>query len=216
MPSASSAPVGGFQPTKSSPMQGVITMLPPLSPTQTVSRSDGKRSASPDCRIQWHRYKASPPAASRTSVSRTKGTQRSSSMLGSAFSSSTPKDSQPNPHMGQLASRPLMNRHTPAPGPTMGCPYIAVGMQRALDSAIGLPSRSSSASRMLAFLMPADVRRNLKLPPGVITADENLLGAYGCLRGRDWQTTQNSSAPARSSVTSSKGHSGSPGNSRRP
>src|SRR5439155_22168955 len=102
MPSASSPPVGGFQPTKSSPMQGVITMLPPLSPTQTVSRSDGKRSASPDCRIQWHRDKASPPAASRTSVSRTKGTQRSSSMLGSAVSSSTPKDFQPNSHMGQF------------------------------------------------------------------------------------------------------------------
>ncbi len=33
-------------------------MLPALSPTQTVSRSDGKRSASPDCRIQWHRYRA--------------------------------------------------------------------------------------------------------------------------------------------------------------
>ena len=32
-------------------------MLPPLVPTQTISgRSDGKRSASPDCRIQWHRY----------------------------------------------------------------------------------------------------------------------------------------------------------------
>jgi hypothetical protein len=28
-------------------------------------------------------------------------------------------------------------------GPAMGCPYDAVGMQRALDSAIGLPSRSN-------------------------------------------------------------------------
>ncbi len=36
-------------------------MLPALSPTQTVSRSDGKRSASPDSLIQWHRYRASPP-----------------------------------------------------------------------------------------------------------------------------------------------------------
>ena len=51
------------------PDPGVITMLPALSPTQTVSSSDGSRSASPDCRIQWHRYKASPPEASRTSVS---------------------------------------------------------------------------------------------------------------------------------------------------
>ncbi len=52
IPSVSSPPVGGVQPTKYSPMRGVITMLPALSPTQTVSRSDGKRSASPDCRIQ--------------------------------------------------------------------------------------------------------------------------------------------------------------------
>jgi hypothetical protein len=34
-------------------------------------------------------------------------------------------------------------------------------MQRASASAIGLPRRSTSASRMLAFLMPADVRRSL-------------------------------------------------------
>jgi len=80
-------------------------MLPALNPTQTVSCSDGRRSASPDCRIQWHRYVASPPATSRT----------------------------------------------------------AVGMQRALESAIGLPSRSTSASRMLGFLTPADVRRSLTL-----------------------------------------------------
>ena len=46
----------------------------------------------------------------------------------------------------------------------MGCPYDAVGMQRALDSAIGLPRRSTSASWMLVFLMPADVRRNLMMP----------------------------------------------------
>src|SRR6266496_2903067 len=70
-----------------------------------------------------------------------------------------------------------MNRHAP-PGPAMGCPYDAVGMQRALESAIGLPSRSTSASRMLAFLMPADVTRNRIQPPGVITADENFLGIH--------------------------------------
>src|SRR5262249_53513441 len=52
MPSALSSPVGGFHPTKSSPIRGVITMLPPLSPTQTVSGSDGSMSTSPDCRIQ--------------------------------------------------------------------------------------------------------------------------------------------------------------------
>ena len=49
----------------------------------------------------------------------------------------------------------------------MGCPYVAVGMQRALDSAIGLPSRSTSASWMLVFLMPAEVRRSRQAPPGV-------------------------------------------------
>jgi hypothetical protein len=67
--------------------------------------------------------------------------------------------------MGVLCSRPLMKRHTPAPGPTLGCPYIAVGMQRALASAIGLPRSSSSALWMLVFVMPADVRRSLKMPP---------------------------------------------------
>src|SRR6188472_4725792 len=157
MPSVRSLPVGGFHPTKSSPIRGVITMLPALSPTQTVSRSDGKRSASPDCRIQWHRYRASPPFTSRTSVSSTQETQRSLSMLGSAVSSSTPKDFQPSSHMGVVA-RPVMNRHAP-PGLPMGCPYPAVGIQRALDSAIGLPRRSMSASRMLGFVMPAEVSR---------------------------------------------------------
>jgi len=53
------------------------------------------------------------------------------------------------------------------PGPAIGCAYDAVGMHRALDSAIGLPSRSMSASRMLAFLMPAEVRRSFRLPPWV-------------------------------------------------
>src|SRR5258708_37221371 len=90
------------------------------------------------------------------------GTQSSSSMLGSAVSSSTPKDFQPNSHMGQRGCRPLMNRHAwPAP---LGLAYSAVGMQRALDSAIGLPSRSTSALWMLVFLMPAEVRSNLTLP----------------------------------------------------
>ena len=55
MPNVLSSPVGGLHWMKSSPTSGVITMLPALSPTQTVSLSDGSRSASPDCRIQWHR-----------------------------------------------------------------------------------------------------------------------------------------------------------------
>jgi hypothetical protein len=52
IPSASSPPLGDFQPTKSSPILGVITMLPALNPTQTVSPRDGSMSASPDSRIQ--------------------------------------------------------------------------------------------------------------------------------------------------------------------
>jgi hypothetical protein len=156
------APVGRLPPTKSSPMRGVITMLPALSPTQSVSRSDGRSSASPDCRIQWHRYNASPPLTSRTSASRTQGTQRSSPMLGSAVSSSTPKDFHPSSHMG-VEARPQMKRHAP-PGLPCGCPYPAVGMHRALESAIGLPRRSTSALRMLAFLIPAEVSRYFTVP----------------------------------------------------
>jgi hypothetical protein len=38
--------------------------------------------------------------------------------------------------------------------------YIAVGMTRALDSSIGLPSRPRSASWMLVFAMPEDVSRS--------------------------------------------------------
>src|SRR5262245_54119305 len=92
------------------------------------------------------------------------GTQRSSSMLGSAVSSSTPTDFQPRSTMG-LSEFPLMNCQALAPGPTMGCPYAAVGMHRAVESAVGLPRRSTNAWWMLAFLTPADVRRSLKIPP---------------------------------------------------
>src|SRR5947207_13895311 len=116
-----------------------------------MSGSDGSSSASPDSRIQWHRYSASPPLTSSTSASRTHETQRSSSMLASAVSSSTPTDFQPSSVMG-LGDRPLMNRQGP-PGSASGAPYPAVGMHRALDSAIGLPRRSTSASWMLAFRM---------------------------------------------------------------
>src|SRR5215211_7696509 len=84
-------------------------------------------------------------------------------MLGSAVSSSTPTDFQPNSVMGQLGSRPLMKRHA-LNGWTWGCPYPAVGIQRALHSAIGLPRRSTSALWMLVFLMPAEVRRYFMIP----------------------------------------------------
>src|SRR5256885_12538862 len=52
----------------------------------------------PDRRIQWHRYRASPPPTSRVSAPRTAGTQCSFLMLGSAVSSSTPNDFHSNPH----------------------------------------------------------------------------------------------------------------------
>jgi hypothetical protein len=64
--------------------------------------------------------------------------------------------------MGVPGSRPAMKfQAMPAP-PAMT--YVAVGTHRALDSSIGLPSRSTSASWMLAFLMPAEVRSNLTMP----------------------------------------------------
>ena len=68
-------------------------------------------------------------------------------------------DFQPSPTVGVPVSWPLMHSHAWR-GPAIGCPYSAVGMQRASDSAIGLPSSSTSASLMLAFLMPAEVRRS--------------------------------------------------------
>ena len=46
---------------------------------------------------------------------------------------------------------PLTVDHARSHEPTLGCPYMAVGMHRAVDSAIGLPRSSTSASRMLAF-----------------------------------------------------------------
>src|SRR4029453_7605267 len=103
-------------------------------------------------------YTASPPFTNRTSACRTQLTQRFLSMLGSAVSSSTPKDFQPNSHIGHWGSLPLMKFHARS-GPLNGCPYPAVGIHRALQSAIGLPRRSSSALWMLRFLMPADVSR---------------------------------------------------------
>jgi hypothetical protein len=57
-----------------------------------------------------------------------------------------------------------MKHHAP-PGSTLGCPYDAVGMQMALESAIGLPRRSTSAWWMLGFLTPPDVRRSFKTLP---------------------------------------------------
>src|SRR5829696_4617733 len=64
-------------------------------------------------------------------------------MLGSAVSSSTPKDFHPNSHMGQPGSRPLMNSHAFTPGPTHGCPVHCgrsaegAGLADRLDQEVG-------------------------------------------------------------------------------
>jgi hypothetical protein len=91
-------------------------------------------------------------------------------MLGKAVSSSTPIDFQPRSTMG-FSEFPLMNRQAFSPGPTQGCPYSAVGMHSALESAIGLPSRSTTASRMLVFVTPPEVSRSFKIPPDSIAMD---------------------------------------------
>src|SRR5215213_4341254 len=101
-------------------------------------------------------------------------------MLGSAVSSSTPKDFHPSSHMGQIGSLPLMNRHARAAPP--GKASVAVGMQRALDSAIGLPRRSTSALWMLVFLMPAGVRRGRMVACSACYG--GMADAFGCVMGR--------------------------------
>ena len=59
-----------------------------------------------------------------------------------------------------------------------GWPYAAVGMHRALHSAIGLPRRPTRASWMLGFLMPADVRRNFTGTPMLAGVGVVLLAAH--------------------------------------
>src|SRR3954447_16108581 len=73
-------------------------------------------------------------------------------------------DCHPSPTIG-LSLFPLMNRHGPAPGPTAGCAYIAVGMQRALDWAIGFRGRATNAAPQLWFLMPPEVSNSFMMPP---------------------------------------------------
>src|SRR6476646_4758939 len=150
--------------TKSAPIRGVITMLPALTPTQTVSGSEGSRSASPDSRIQWHKYVASPPSTRRTSASRIQGTHRSAPIVGSAVSSRTPRDAQPRPekcrNWGSAATRPRTDA-----GPHIGWPHWAVGTTSAWHSAIGLPRSCTSAEWMLGFVTPPDVSKRFKVPP---------------------------------------------------
>jgi hypothetical protein len=98
-------------------------------------------------------------------------------MLGRAVSSSTPMDLQPRPTMA--SERPLMNCHGFSPGPTHGCAYCAVGMQRALESATGLPSIATSAASMLGFLTPADVRRSFNRASGAVGRDVDAVNLPG-------------------------------------
>src|SRR5690348_13903736 len=60
---------------------------------------------------------------------------------------------------------------------------MAVGMQRASHSAIGLPRRSTSASWMLVFLMPAEVSSSFMIPlrDDAMGADKRL--RFPLLRG---------------------------------
>ena len=53
---------------------------------------------------------------------------------------------QPRSTMG-FGEVPLMNCHALTPGPTIGCPYWAVGMHSAVDSAIGLPGSRWASTR---------------------------------------------------------------------
>ena len=125
-------------------------MLPALTPTQTMSLSDGSRSVIPDSRIQWHRYVASPPSTSSTSAALTHGIQRSGPIVGSVDSSRRPSDFHSIdvrlPHGAAPLTKPRAET-----GPQFGWPHCAVGMQRAVESEIGLPSRSTRASRMLCL-----------------------------------------------------------------
>src|SRR3954470_19536012 len=100
-------------------------------------------------------------------------------MLGNAVSSRIPRDFHPNSHMGFSGSRPLMNSHAFTPGPTHGCPYIAVGLQRALASRNGWPRTLSSALWMGGVLTQADVRRSFMRSPGVVAAGRELSGSDG-------------------------------------
>src|SRR4029453_16934760 len=76
-------------------------------------------------------------------------------------------------------------------------------MQSARDSAIGLPSSSTSASWMLGLLMPDEQRRNFTMPPVSSTAGETFPCAYGSVSAVEGQATENSTAPARSSLPAS-------------
>src|SRR4051812_38349412 len=70
-------------------------------------------------------------------------------------------------------------------------------MHRALDSPIGLPSSSMSASWMLAFVMPAEVRRSFMLPPeSLLQARTPLTDPYAIQTVDPRQTHRRGPAPS--------------------
>ena len=87
--------------------RGVITMLPALTPDPDRVAQRRQEVREPGLAASSGTgTAASPPFTSRTSVSRTSGTQRSSSRLGSAVSSSTPTDFHPSSdHGGGVLAR---------------------------------------------------------------------------------------------------------------
>src|SRR5215203_5230605 len=139
-------------------------------------------------------------------------------MLGNAVSSSTPIDFHPSSTMGVADSRPLMNFHA-LPGPAIGCPYDAVEMQRALASTIGLPRRASSASWMLGFLMPAEVRSNrtIFLPDSLLSHAGTTKPSctLGTERGRRNSLCCGTANPTRNTDPLPGANAGRPGASRR-
>ena len=138
--------MGGFHVTKSSPMRGVITMLPALMPTQTVSPSAAtvRQPGLPHPVAQVEGI----AAVHQQDVGLPHPEPNVPVDAGSAVSSSTPTDFQPRSDMGVIPS----GDETPGcAGTAHRVPVQAVGMQSALPSSIGLPSSSTSASRMLVF-----------------------------------------------------------------
>jgi hypothetical protein len=78
-------------------------------------------------------------------------------MLDKTLSSRTPSEFHPRAAAGGFEASPMIASCAINGLPGKG--YIAVGMNRAFDSEIGLPKRSTRAWEMLGFRTPPDVRR---------------------------------------------------------
>ena len=116
-------------------------------------------------------------------------------MLGSAVSSSTPKDFHPNSHIGQRGSRPLMNSPCLHAGPDPWVPVhrggnaegagLADRLAQEVDQC-ALDARVLDASGREKKLHAASWSRCCRARTFWALTDP-----YG---GRDWQATENSSA----------------------